>query len=209
MVYSTSENILMPGNFNGKLARFRDEGLLFVPGLVACEYAGTAVITSTSATSWQILDRNGEQPVIPIGAKVYYIGLSVPTGITATSTDLLKVAPAVNTSLAMSDSATAGVLSAAAASSTFAAAITRGVAAIDSPTANASTAKTLTLYSVATGGGTTAGSGMTAANAKVRVILRYTMVTDGGLNDPANDYRFTNVTSTKVGDTSDYSVGYP
>lgn len=205
MVYS--ENLIMPGNFTGKLARYRDEGLMVAPNLVACEYAGTATITTTSATSWQILDRNGEQPIIPIGAKVYYIGLSVPSGLVATNTNILKVAPAVNTTIAMSDSATAGVVSAGASSTTFAAAVTRGTANFDSPTANASTAKTLTLYS-AIADGSAAGSAITASSGikKVRVVVAYTMFSDLTITYP--DYRFDNVTATAL-DGNDYSVGYP
>ena len=112
-----SGNIIKLGNYTNPLTEYNDQGVQFLPGRVACEYVGRATITSTLGLSFDIYNRKGEKPIIPVGARIYRVGMRIPA-LVGTTGEFIKLAATL-----AEDASTNNVLSAAAATSAYAAAV--------------------------------------------------------------------------------------
>ena len=113
-----------PGNWVNPLSSYQGQPVVAVPGRLHYHITGYALITSTSATSWDITIpspdmRQDDKPraditslVVPSGAKVYGLAMRVPdmrkdrgvgtaySGIVGTNTNELKVAIAIGNTAA-------------------------------------------------------------------------------------------------------------
>lgn len=177
---------ILQGAWINPLAHYQKEGVLIAPGLVACEYAGTAIITSKLGATWDFLDRGGLQPIIPVGARVYRIAFLVPENLLSlTNGNRLKVAGSFSAN-------TTGLtaLSSASTGNTF----TKETVASDTIFPGTTTALasdlTLKLWSAANDG-VSQGDSIVAPSGNVKVYLQvcYTIPAIPAVNSP--DYRYT------------------
>lgn len=173
---------IYPGNWVTQLSSYQGQPVVALPGRVYYHITGFALITSSSATSWDIKipspDRRGDDKpraditslIVPSGAKVYGLGLRVPdmrkdrslgtafSGIVGTNTNELKVATAIGDDDALADNDLATVAAdVAVASLTIAPVAT--LKSIITPVAQGA-ARTLKVFS--DNGSQSAGSGMTS-----------------------------------------------
>lgn len=175
---------IYPGNWVTQLSSYQGQPVVALPGRVYYHITGYALISSSSATSWDIKipspDRRGDDKpraditslVVPSGAKVYGLGLRVPdmrkdrslgtafSGIVGTDTNELKVAIAIGNTennIASDNNLSSNAAAVAVASSTIAPVST--LTSIITPVAQTA-ARTLKVFS--DNGSQSAGSGMTS-----------------------------------------------
>lgn len=175
---------IYPGNWVTQLSSYQGQPVVALPGRVYYHITGYALITSSSATSWDIKipspDRRGDDKpradiaslVVPSGAKVYGLGLRVPdmrkdrslgtafSGIVGTDTNELKVAIAIGNTennIGSDNNLSSNAAAVAVASSTIAPVST--LTSIITPVAQTA-ARTLKVFS--DNGSQSAGSGMTS-----------------------------------------------
>lgn len=175
---------IYPGNWVTQLSSYQGQPVVALPGRVYYHITGYALISSSSATSWDIKipspDRRGDDKpraditslVVPSGAKVYGLGLRVPdmrkdrslgtafSGIVGTDTNELKVAIAIGNTennIASDNNLSSNAAAVVVASSTIAPVST--LTSIITPVAQTA-ARTLKVFS--DNGSQSAGSGMTS-----------------------------------------------
>lgn len=175
---------IYPGNWVTQLSSYQGQPVVAQPGRVYYHITGYALITSSSATSWDIKipspDRRADDKpraditslVVPSGAKVYALGLRVPdmrkdrsigtaySGIAGTDTNELKVAIAIGNTennIASDNNLSTNSAAVVVASSTVAPVAT--LTSIITPVAQTAN-RTLKLFS--DNGSQSAGSGMTS-----------------------------------------------
>lgn len=175
---------IYPGNWVTQLSSYQGQPVVALPGRVYYHITGYALISSSSATSWDIKipspDRRGDDKpraditslVVPSGAKVYGLGLRVPdmrkdrslgtafSGIVGTDTNELKVAIAIGNTennIGSDNNLSSNAAAVAVASSTIAPVST--LTSIITPVAQTA-ARTLKVFS--DNGSQSAGSGMTS-----------------------------------------------
>jgi len=161
-----------------------------------------AEITSTSATTWNLIERSGQAGkadtsqagiTVPANALILQMGIRIPattaggtsSGLVATTNDRLKLASAVANNTrdwTANDGSKCGVVSAVAASSTFApAVVTNGAMGILATAIPITSSAVFKLFN--DNGTTSLGSGVTvAANYVALVMVRITYLstaTDG------------------------------
>jgi hypothetical protein len=148
---------------------------------------GVCDITTTAATVFPIKYRSGQTDVadttggiIPSGARIFRLGLSVPAGLVATNGDRLKLGTAVGatgTQTFNATGSTAYVASAVAASTTFAAQVVKfelPIGLVDaSAVANQSAALSgATTFQVFNDNGTTGtGAGISVASGTAQLVV--------------------------------------
>lgn len=112
---------IYPGNYVNRLSSYQGQPVGAIPGRVYYHVTGYALVTSTGATSFDVIipspDRRADDRprasitglVVPTGAKVYSLGVRVPdmrkdrglstafSGLVGTNTNRIKLASAVNT----------------------------------------------------------------------------------------------------------------
>jgi hypothetical protein len=178
---------IYPGNYVNRLSSYQGQPAICVPGRAYYHITGYALVSSTGATSFDVTipspDKRGDDKpranitglVVPVGAKVYDLGIRVPdmrkdrgvgtafSGLVGTNTNRLKLASAVSTTATGQIAATAlGTdSSAVAVASTTVAPVQSGFGAI-TPVAITGSALTLKVY-VTDSTGTSAGSNLTSS----------------------------------------------
>jgi len=177
---------IYPGNYVNRLSSYQGQPVIALPGRAYYHLTGYALVTSAGATSFDVIIpspdlRADDKPranitglVVPVGAKVYQLGIRVPdmrkdrgvgtatSGLVGTNTNRLKLASAVGTTATGQIAATAlGTdSSAVAVASTTVAPVQSAFGAI-TPVAITGSALTLKVY-VTDSTGTAAGSNLTS-----------------------------------------------
>lgn len=122
---------IYPGNYVNRLSSYQGQPVIALPGRIYYHLTGYALVTSTGATSFDVIIpspdlRTDDKPranitglVVPVGAKVYQLGIRVPdmrkdrgvgtaaSGLVGTNTNRLKLASAVGTTATGQIAATA------------------------------------------------------------------------------------------------------
>lgn len=122
---------IYPGNYVNRLSSYQGQPAVCQPGRVYYHQTGYALVTSTGATSFDVIipspDKRGDDKpranitglVVPVGAKVYHLGIRVPdmrkdrgvgsaaSGLVGTNTNRIKLASAVTTTATGQIAATA------------------------------------------------------------------------------------------------------
>jgi len=177
---------IYPGNYVNRLSSYQSQSVIALPGRVYYHRTGYALVGSTGATSFDVTipspDMRGDDKpradvtslVIPVGAKVYQLGIRVPdmrkdrgqgtafSGLVGTNTNRIKLASAVNTTATgqIATTALGTDSSALAVSSTTIAPAQTQFGAI-TPVAITGSALTLKVY-VTDNTGTSAGSNLSS-----------------------------------------------
>lgn len=177
---------IYPGNYVNRLSSYQGQPVIALPGRAYYHLTGYALVTSAGATSFDVIIpspdlRADDKPranitglVVPVGAKVYQLGIRVPdlrkdrgvgtatSGLVGTNTNRLKLASAVGTTATGQIAATAlGTdSSAVAVASTTVAPVQSAFGAI-TPVAITGSALTLKVF-VTDSTGTAAGSNLTS-----------------------------------------------
>ena len=149
-----------------------------------------AEITSTSATTWPLIERSGQggradtsqaSITVPANSLILNMGIRIPattlggssSGLVATNSDRLKLATSVAANTrdwTANDGTKCGVVSAVAASTTFApATVTAGAMGILPTAIPITSAATFELYN--DNGSTSAGSGVTVASGRIALVM--------------------------------------
>ena len=177
---------IYPGNYVNRLSSYQGQPAVCVPGRVFYHVTGYALVNATGGTSFDVIIpspdmRADDKPranitglVVPVGAKVYHLGVRVPdlredrsigsafSSLVGTNTNRLKLASAVSTAATGTIAATAlGTDSSAIAVASTTVAPVANVFGAITPVAITGSALTLKVY-VTDSTGTAAGSTLTS-----------------------------------------------